>query len=165
MLTRYFPSGRRTRVVALVLAVAALGGLVWYLLGALERQRELEELRAMRDSLASLRTSADVCRSTLAREESEFRSFDAHLDSLRRLITAYEELDPVGVPSDEYEDYLQVFDRYNLSVGEWEARADSLRASEARCRAVVELHNDFADSLRTRVEAWEADAAPSNGAS
>lgn len=113
----------------------------------------------MRDSLASLRGSADGCRSTLAREESEFRSFDAHLDSLRSLIATYEDMDPDGVPSEAYEDYLEVFDRYNLSVGEWEARADSLRASEARCRDVVERHNAFADSLRARVEAWESDAA------
>jgi hypothetical protein len=151
-------------VVALVLAVAALGALVWYFLGALERQRELEELRVMRDSLASLRTSADECRSGLAREESEFRSFDAHLDSLRRRIAAYEELHPDGVPSREYQDYLEVFDRYNLSVGEWEARADSLRAREARCRAVVELHNAFADSLRTRVEIYESDTDAPSGA-
>ncbi len=33
----------------------------------------------------------------------------------------------------------------------WEARADSLRATEAVCRTLVERHNELTDSFRARL--------------
>lgn len=147
---------RRRRFLALTGIVVVLGAALVYVTVAFERKREIDELRAMSDSLAAMRASADVCRNRLARQERSFRLFDARVDSLRSRVDAFEALDPDGVPSDTYEAYLDVFDRYNAAVEEWETMADGLRADETRCRALVERHNRMADSVKRRAEAWEA---------
>lgn len=152
------PTGRRRRLMILAGIVVVLGGLLVLLTTALDRQREAEELQALVDTIAALRSASDGCRGELARAEAEFRHFQSDVDSLRARISRYEELDPEGVPADEYDAYLETFDRYNASAREWESRADSLRAYEGGCRALVERHNLLTDSLRDRVEALEQEA-------
>lgn len=149
------PAGRRRRLLMIAGILVVLGGLLAYLTTSLEQGRERDELLALADSVAALRTAADVCMGDLARAETEFRQFDAEVDSLRSRVDRYEGLDPEGVPAEEYDAYLQTFDRYNASAGEWASRADSLRLREGRCRALVERHNLFADSLRIRLGALD----------
>ena len=150
------PSSAPLRALLLVGVVVLLGGVGLLVSTALEERRQVSELVSLRDSLAGLRAAADSCASELARAESAFRRFDAEVDSLRRSVEEYEGLDPQGVPQERYREYMQAFDRYNASVGDWEGRADSLRAREAACRALVERHNTLADTLRARAEAWGA---------
>jgi hypothetical protein len=88
----------------------------------------------------------------LAWEERGFRRFDRMVDSLRIRMESYEDPDRGGVPQAEYEAYLRSFERYNDSVAVWQDRADSLRAKEAACRALIEDHNLLGDSIRRRQE-------------
>jgi hypothetical protein len=150
------PPARRLRVLALAGLVALLAFATFYLTVGLDRRREGRELLAMRDTLAALRVAADSCMSDLAGEETRFRRFDAHVDSLRGRVRDFESLHPEGVPRERYQEYMTAFDAYNEAVPAWEARADTLRAHEAFCRSLAERHNALADSLRSRWEAWEA---------
>jgi hypothetical protein len=70
------------------------------------------------------------------------------VDSLRNVVDGYEDPDQGGVPQAEYPRYLESFELYNNSVEDWRARADTLQAMEARCRALVEAHNQLSDSIR-----------------
>ncbi|MFO8173685.1 MAG: hypothetical protein R6T96_05330, partial [Longimicrobiales bacterium] len=117
-------------LVALVVLISAglAGGTI------LERNREIREMELLRQRLQRARFSVDSCRVALAREEQAFLRFDRVVDSLRNRLEDYEDPSLGGVPQDEYEAYLQVFESYNDSIPVWEARADSLQASEAVCR-------------------------------
>jgi len=115
-----------------------------------ERTSLRRELESLRGELWSARSKADSCNLFLALEEREFLGFDAYIDSLHTQVRGFENLDPGGVPGPEYPEYLVLFDRYNDSVGAWQTKADSLRATEASCRALAEFHNALQDSLRRR---------------
>jgi hypothetical protein len=100
------------------------------------------------DALGVLRAAAAACRSDLDVGTARLAVYDAQLDSLHGRVRAFEALDPRGVPADSYEVYLDAFHQYNDSAAGWSARADTLRARLASCRAVTERHNLLADSLR-----------------
>jgi len=133
---------------ALVVLAAMAGGPI------LERNRRFAEMEALRAALDQARHLADSCKVALAREEEGFLRFDRSVDSLRTVVDAYDDPAEGGVPQAEYRDYLVSFDRYNNLVDEWRARADSLQAREARCRALVEGHNVLGDSIRNLRERW-----------
>jgi hypothetical protein len=135
----------------LVLAAVVVVGAV----NLLDHRRTVKEIRALRDHVYRARVSADSCRNELAYQERTFRRFDVVVDSLRGEVRAFERLDERGVPEDRYDEYLERFDGYNDSVAAWRLKADSLRAAEATCRALIEGHNVLADSLRARLETEE----------
>jgi hypothetical protein len=114
----------------------------------LERHRRVGEMQALWAALDHARSSADSCKVALVREEEDFLRFDRSLDSLRGVVEAYEDPARGGVPEADYLEYLDRFDRYNERVGNWQALADSLQASESRCRALIEAHNELADSIQ-----------------
>jgi hypothetical protein len=134
--------------IVLVLLAALAGGPI------LERNRRAGELRSLRAELDESRFSADSCRTALARREEEFRRFDRQVDSLRAVVDGYEDPDQGGVPQDDYQAYLQRFEEYNDSVEEWQHRADSLQAHEARCRAIIQAHNYLGDSISALQESY-----------
>jgi hypothetical protein len=112
-------------------------------------------MQALWAALDQARQSADSCKITLAWEEDDFLRFDRGLDSLRRVVEAFENPELGGVLQPDYGDYLERFDRYNDLVQEWQGQADTLQAREARCRALVEAHNHLADSIQAiREERW-----------
>ena len=111
-----------------------------------------ERLRAMRDGLVELRASADSCRLALEQEEALLQSSDARFDSLRSLIQRYEGLDPRGVPADSYDLYLEAFNSYNEGIPAREAAGETLQANWDRCTAIIEQHNQLADSARRIAE-------------
>jgi hypothetical protein len=119
----------------------------------MERNRRIAEMQALRAALDQARFSADSCKVALSWEEQGFLAFDRLVDSLRNEVESFEDSDRGGVPHEEYEAYLESFERYNDSVGVWQARADSLRLKEASCRALIEAHNALGDSIRQRQEA------------
>lgn len=125
-----------------VLVALALMTLQWQ-----QRERR-EEMTALRDSLVDARGAATRCRQNLAISESDFRTRDDRVDSLRSIVDTLEALDPRGVPAPRYEEYLAIVDAYNDEVEQWEAQAESLQRSEDFCRGVVERFNQLADSVR-----------------
>ncbi len=139
---------KRIIVGVAILALVVTGAVAGWSLK--ERRAVRRELETLRGELWSTRSMADSCRLSLAREEQEFRGFDAYIDSLHTRVRGFEDLDPGGVPGPEYPEYLALFDRYNDSVAVWQSRADSLRATEASCRSLAESHNTLQDSLRRR---------------
>jgi len=114
----------------------------------LERNRRRAEIRTLRATLDEARSSADSCKTVLALDQEDFLRFDEAVDSLRTEVADYEDPDQGGVPQAAYQEYLRTFERYNGSVDTWQQRADSLQASEARCRTLVEAHNHLGDSIR-----------------
>jgi hypothetical protein len=147
---------KRTLMVMGALALLILAGLAGG--SILERNRRLAEMQALRAALDQARFSADSCKVALSWEERGFLDFDRMVDSLRTEMESYEDPDRGGVPQAEYEAYLESFERYNDSVAAWQARADSLRAMEAACRALVEAHNRLGDSIRRRQEALRTES-------
>ena len=113
-----------------------------------ERNAQRTRVQGLQEHLHALRADADSCRGALAWEEASFQEYDRSVDSLRREVRQIEGPDREGVPAEEYDDYLELFDRYNTSVRAWEARADSLGAHAEACRALVGTHNLAADSLQ-----------------
>lgn len=150
------PRSPGARVIAaagalLILVLALVGGRSF-----LERHGVASQLRRMREDLAGLRASAENCQVALSREEEAFQRVRAEVDSLRGEVRDYEALDDRGVPADRYDEYLEVFDRYNESVPVWQERADSLRAHSEACRGAARRHNALADSLRDLLEALQS---------
>lgn len=146
------PTSTRTRVAlglaaALVVVLGAIGAR-----GLLEARAEVQVLEAMRDSLDDLRLAFDSCRYELGREEMAFQAFDRSVDSLREEIRRYEARDERGVAAAVYDAYLETFDLYNRSVGEWETKADALRASSEVCRELARRHNAAAETLRVELD-------------
>lgn len=136
----------------------AAGSLVFFAALAsgpvLERNRRAGQIQTLRMALDQARYTADSCKVSLAREERDFRLFDEVVDSLRAATDGFEDADQGGVPQEEYEEYLEAFDLYNTSVEAWQARADSLQANDARCRLLIEAHNELGDSIRRIQDAW-----------
>lgn len=145
-----------------LLMVLAAGSLVFFAALAsgpvLERNRRAGQIQALRLALDQARYTADSCKVSLAREEQDFRLFDEVVDSLRIATDGYENPEQGGVLQEEYEEYLAVFDLYNTSVEAWQARADSLQANEARCRLLIEAHNEMGDSIRRIQDAWREES-------
>jgi len=141
------------RVIILIgaLGLLILAGL--YGGSLIERNRRIAEMQVLRAALDQARFSADSCKVALTWEERGFRNFDRFVDSLRAETESYEDPERGGVPEAEYRAYIESFERYNDSVAVWQERADSLRAKEAACRALVEAHNVLGDSIRRRQEA------------
>ena len=117
-----------------------------------EQDRRVDELEALGSNLEQARSAAEACGRALALEREGFFRLDGVVDSLRTAMEGFEDPDQGGVPQAEYHEYLQTFELYNDSVDAWQPRADSLQASEARCRALVEAHNALSDSVRRRRE-------------
>jgi hypothetical protein len=117
-----------------------------------KQDRQVDELEALRATLDQARLAADSCQRALTKEEEEFLRFDRVVDSLGRAAEGYEDPDQGGVPQADYHDYLETFEFYNDSVEAWQPRADGLKANEARCRLLIETHNELGDSIRTRQE-------------
>lgn len=134
-------------LLGLAVAVAVVLGIRTLL----EQRRTVEEINALRTRVYDARIAIDSCRNELAYQEMLFRRFDTLVSSLRGEVDAFEALDERGVPEEEYDAYLEAFEGYNDSVAVWEARADSLRATEAVCRTLVERHNELTDSFRARL--------------
>lgn len=151
----HLPAGPLPRA-ALLLAAAAV--VLLALLGGrriVEHRGQVQELERLRSGLADLRADAEACQLAVRREEQSFARYRAEVDSLRREVREFEAMDERGVPAEAYEEYLEVFDDYNEAVPLWEERADTLRARELACRALVERHNALADSLQAFVERAE----------
>ncbi len=98
------------------------------------------------------RAEVETCLDELERNEDVFRAQERLTQELRAQIDAFEAMDPRGVPQAVYEDYLEIFERYNASLPAWELRGESLRRVSERCRALTEAHNVRADSLRGLME-------------
>jgi hypothetical protein len=111
-----------------------------------------ERLRAMRQELVARRAAADSCLSAIELEERQLQASDARFDSLRTLIQRYEGLDPRGVPADSYEAYLEAFNTYNEGIPAREAAGETLQVNWDACTAIVEHHNQLADSARRFAE-------------
>jgi hypothetical protein len=140
--------------LSLLIVASIAGGSV------LERNRRAAEQKALREALDRARVSADSCKNTLAYENREFLRFDGVVDSLRAALEEFEDPERGGVPQAVYQDYLDTFDAYNSAVEAWQGRADSLQASEARCRTFVQAHNGLADSIRRLQDEWRGGPAP-----
>lgn len=133
--------------IAVIVSVGLAGGTI------LERNRYIREMELLRMELHEARFSVDSCTMALAFEEQSFLLFDEMVDSLRTQVGSFEDPAQGGVPEARYPEYLEVFEAYNDSVALWQPRADSLHATEAACRGLVERHNALSDSLRGRIEA------------
>lgn len=140
------PGARRALVGVGVLAGAAL--VVSGAMRLVERQQTAGEINRLREELYRARAGADRCRSALTNSESSLRALSATIDSLRSRVDSFEALDVRGVPAEYYDQYLEIFDSYNDSVGVWEGRERRLRAAEESCRATIEEHNALSDSLQ-----------------
>lgn len=149
----------RSLMKRLIIVIGALGVLILAGLAGgsiLERNRRVAEMQALRAALDQARFAADSCKMALSWEEQGFRAFDRRIDSLRTKMEGYEDPERGGVPQADYQAYLESFELYNDSVEAWQSRADSLRAMEAACRALVEAHNELGDSIRQRQEEMRA---------
>jgi hypothetical protein len=138
-------------VAALVIIAALAGSPI------LERNRRAGEIQELRSALDRSRMSADSCKLALAMEQEEFLQFDRRVNSLRTEMKSYEDPEQGGVPQETYTEYLQSFEAYNNAVEDWQTRADTLQARDARCRALVEAHNALGDSIRRIQEEWRGD--------
>jgi hypothetical protein len=151
--TRDGTRGTVARWVLVTLAAAALlGSLGFAFKTRMEERREYQELASMGHRVRALRAAADSCRNHLAVAHARFLDFDERVDSLRRDVLRYEELDSRGVPRERYDEYLSRFDGYNDSVVAWQERARTLEADETACRELISEHNVLGDSLRRRLE-------------
>ena len=129
-------------------AVAALGLLAIAAVNVFVPPTDDERLQVMRAQMQAQRWEADSCQAALVRDEEALHVRDARLDSLRVQITAYEALDPRGVPAETYEAYINAFETYNNSIPERVTAADSLRAHWDACSEIARRHNELADSAR-----------------
>lgn len=107
------------------------------------------QAEALRDEVRETRTELEWCLEERDRREAAFRRQEARTRELRSFIDRMEDLDPRGVPAEQYETYLEAVDEYNESLPEWDRRAEVLEQLSATCRELAEDHNLRADSLRT----------------
>jgi hypothetical protein len=138
-------------VLLAILGLAVLGGLGYGVMNFVEYRRTVREVNDLRNRVYDARMAADSCRNVLDYREMLFHRFDTLVASLRDTVAIFEEMDERGVPEEEYDAYMRAFEGYNDSVAVWESRADSLKATEAICRSLVEKHNLLADSFRNRL--------------
>ena len=139
---------KRILILAFAIALAVLAAFAARAVG--ERDRQVDELEALGLALEQARAAVDSCGAALALERDEFLRFDQRVDSLRAITDGYVDPEQGGVPEAQYDDYLVTFETYNDSVDAWQPRADSLRAREARCRALIEYYNELGDSIQKR---------------
>lgn len=137
-------------IVAFAVILAVLAAFAAKAVG--ERDRQVDELEALGEALELARAAVDSCGAALGQEREEFLRFDQKVDSLRAITDAYVDSEQGGVPEAQYHDYLVTFETYNDSVDAWQPKADSLRAREARCRALIEYYNELGDSIQKRRE-------------
>lgn len=117
-----------------------------------EHRRLTAQVSRLRDDLYRARVSADRCRSSLATSESALSTLRVTIDSLKSRIDSFEALGNGRVPAERYDEYLEVFDTYNDSVGVWGVRSDRLLAAEAACRDVIDHHNALSDSIQALLD-------------
>ena len=139
------PIARSALVATAALAAGAL--IVMGSMRLVDRQRADDEITRLRQELYRARAGSDRCRSSLVNSESSLLQLGLTIDSLRSRVDSFEAMDGRGVPAGRYEEYLEIFDSYNDSVDVWETRERRLRAADASCRATIEEHNAFRDSL------------------
>jgi hypothetical protein len=137
-----------TSLAAVVVGVAILLGSM----RIVERQRTATEINRLRDDLYRARIGSDRCSGSLQTSEASLRSLSQTIDSLRSRVDSFEALGDGRVPAGQYDEYLEVFDSYNDSVGAWEGRERRLRTVEESCRATIEEHNAVTDSLQSILE-------------
>jgi hypothetical protein len=107
------------------------------------------QAEALRDEVRQTRTELEWCLEERHRREAAFRRQEERTRELRSFIDRMEDLDPRGVPAEQYETYLEAVDEYNESLPEWDRRAEVVEQLSATCRELAEDHNLQADSLRT----------------
>jgi hypothetical protein len=118
-----------------------------------ERQRIVTEINRLQGALSRARVDSDWCQNGLAVREASLRKLGLTIDSMRSGVDDFEAMDSRGVPEPGFQEYLDLFDRYNDSVAEWDVREGRLRESELTCRATIEGHNTIADSLKSVLDA------------
>ena len=121
---------------------------------------QAEELR---DSVREARVDLNQCLDRMDAKERRFRSHERVTNFLRERVDELESLDERGVPRARYDEYMDVFERYNEAVPEWERLGDSLRTLSATCRAVAREHNHRVGALAAFLEEenlWDADWSP-----
>ena len=143
------------------LVVAGIGTLVLIVLAFgvkayVETQAKIDEVESLRSVMVEARAGVDACFVERDRAQSIFDQADRVVDSLRNEVDGHEIDLPDGgrgVEQERYPRYLGTVEVYNLAVREWGAAADSLQATDARCRPLVEAHNLLVDSLTRILEA------------
>ena len=114
----------------------------------LERQHTEDRINGLREEIYRSRVAADRCRGSLQTSQAALLELGVAIDSLKRVVDGYETVPGRGVPVQNYDAYLSVFDEYNDSVGVWEGREHRLRTAETACRTTIEEHNVLTDSLQ-----------------
>jgi hypothetical protein len=133
----------------LLLLLAIIGVLVT--LGIITTARRLHSpnlIATATEARLQLRVAADSCQQALAERQAALHAFRAGLDSMRGRVTELESLDPRGVPVDSYPVYMQAYEQYNETAGTWDGRVTELQDELARCREIVQAHNEATDTLR-----------------
>lgn len=133
-------------VAILVVGVSAAAGAV-SVVEQISDNAVRAEAEAMRDEVRQARLELNQCLDELDRAERAFREHERVTNYLRDRVEGYESLDERGVPSDQYDEYLETFDRYNESLPEWERLGESVQEQAAVCRELAEEHNARADAL------------------
>lgn len=131
-------------------AIAVTGTLVFLSIDRiLERERTENQINALRDQIYRSRVAADRCRGSLQTSQAALLELGVAIDSLKRVVDGYETIPGRGVPAQNYDAYMAVFDEYNDSVGVWGGREERLRTAETACRTTIQEHNLLTDSLQT----------------
>ena len=124
------------------------------------RRAQAEELR---DSVREVRADLNTCLDELDAKDRRFQSHQRVTSFLRNRVDELEGLDDRGVPRERYEEYLDVFDRYNEAVPEWRRLGDSLRVISTACRTLAQEHNERLAILTDFLEEeglWDPDWTP-----
>ena len=117
-----------------------------------EHKRLTDEVTRLRDELYRARVAADRCRSSLVTSESALSTLTATIDSMKTRIDSFEALGHGRVPAPKYDEYLDLFESYNDSVGAWSVRSERLLAAESACRDVIDHHNAISDTIQSVLE-------------
>jgi hypothetical protein len=133
-------------VAILVVGVSAAAGAV-SVVDQMSDNAVRAEAEVMRDQVREARWELNECLDDLDRAERAFREHERTTNFLRDRVEDYEAMDERGVPSDQYDEYLETFDRYNESLPEWERLGTSVQEQSAICRELAEEHNARADAL------------------
>lgn len=158
---------RRFSKWLLVVLAAGVLGATW---SALEMSSyadsPMAQAEEIRDDLREIRRQLNACLATQNRMEARFRSLADQTQWMREEVDRFEAMDPDGVPAQFYDEYLALVEEYNESIPEWERQAEGLQEYAQSCRTLVEVHNQWADSLRQALveigvwdESWGAPAA------
>jgi len=134
--------------LASVVAMVAGGLLFLSIDRILEQQRTEDHINSLREEIYRGRVASDRCRGSLQTSQAALLELGVAIDSLKRVVDDYETVPGRGVPAQNYDAYMSVFDEYNDSVGVWDGREKRLRTAERACRATIEAHNVLTDSLQ-----------------